>query len=703
MPTPLAVTPQLFYSAAWHTVPALPEQATTQIDRGYADEGTVRPSKVTVRLNNQADDLRPSNPTAAVYGLAGRNTPFQVICEASTRAVVEASGWKPDQSIDFNAATGRGVRWIDLEAQGLLRRIGQWTDPLRSAMFRQVSQFSTLTGMWPLEDARDAAQLANVTTGPDGSFSGITLGEDEAPGGGSTTAKMSASGLMQGAFLPASNTAGWQMCWQVKLPIIPVSGIGQPVMQWFMANGNRWTISCNNAAYTVDVITQDGVSLLNSPVLFGTGAEPNQWITMRIKASQSGGNVAYDWTWYAEGAAFLYGVSGTYAGSVSAKRSWRVYGTTANTDAHYAFVYGTTTTAQDLLSGNVLAASNGYPGERAGTRFLRLMGEANLSGRIIGSATTTQPMGPQKPDTLMKLITECAHTEDALLFDRRDAIGVDFRTRNSRYAAAPSLALTFGTNVMAPLLENLDDLGITNNITLTNRGGGTAVAVRTTGPVSNQPPPNGVGEYKGGTELLINVASEAAQLQNLTNWYLSRGTVEGSRYLTVVVDLLAFPGLRAAACAVDIGDLITIAGRDPELIRLQVIGISEDIGTHKQALTFTCIPGAIFMAGLYDNTDRRYDSRATTLNAGVTAVATGLVLTFPTPSDAWSTRAASQPYDLLVAGERIRVPIGGMGAVTGAGPYTQTVTGAVRSINGVVKAQLAGASVRVADVARYAL
>lgn len=696
----LNVIPQLFYSGIWNTVPALPLDQPTKIERGYADEGTVRPSKVTIRINNASDNYRPSNPTAAVYGLAGRNTPFAVACESSVRSVVEASSWKPDQSLGSTNIK----RWVDLEAQGLLRRIGQWTEPLRSAMYRQVSQFSTLIGLWPLDDSRDAAQLANTTVGPDGSFSGITLGEDEATGGGSTTAKLSATGLMQGTFLPASNTAGWQFCLQFRLPIIPVSATGQLIFQWFMANGNRWTISCNNAAYTVDVITQDGTSLLSSPVLFGTGAEPNQWITMRIKASQSGGNVAYDWTWYAEGAAFLYTVSGTYAGSVSALSRWRIYGTTANTDAHYAFVYGTTTTAQDLLNGNVLAASNGYPGERAGTRFLRLAGEAGVAGVLVGNAADTQPMGPQKPDTLLKLFTECAHTEDALLFDSRTAIAVVFRTRRSRFGQTPALALTYGTNVSPPLTENLDDLGVTNRVTLSNRDGSTATSVRTTGPVSILAPPAGVGEYKGGSDLMINVANPAAQLQNLSDWYLARGTVEGSRYPSVMVDLLAFPALRAAACAVEIGDLITIAGRDAELILLQVIGVTETIGTHRQTLEFTCIPGSIFQrVGLYDNAFTRYDSRPTTWNAGYSSAATTMVLTFPTPSDAWSTKTASQPYDLLAAGERIRVPVGGMGAVTGAGPYTQTITGAVRAVNGVVKAQSAGASVRVADVARYAL
>lgn len=704
MPTPLTVTPQLFYAAGWHAVPALPEQQITKIDRGYAAEGTIRPTKVTCRINNVTDDYRPTNPTAAVYGVAGRNTPFAVTCESSTRALCEASSWQPDQDLGFNAAAGRGLRWVDLEAQGLLRRIGQWTEPLRSAMYRQVNQFSTLTGFWPLDDGRDSTQLINVTSGPDGAFSGVTLGDAESPGGGATSVKQTAAGLISGTFLPASNAAGWQISVAFKLPAIPSSGTGQPFFQWYMANGDRWTLSANNASYTVDVITQAGVSLLSSVVGFGTGAEPNKWITMRMRCAQSGANVDWQWAWYAEGAPVVWGTSGLYAGAVSALNKWRAYGQPITDGAWYAYVYGVTGVADDLLSAGITASFNGFPGERAGARFLRLMSENGLTGRVVGSSTTTAPMGPQRPDTLINLIKECADTEDALVFDRRDGIGVDFRTRNSRYGQTPVLALTFGPDVQQPMIEQLSDLGVTNSVAITNRGGGTASAVRTTGPLSVLPPPDGVGEYKGGSDLKINVANEAAQLQNTANWYLSRGTVEGSRYPSVTVDLQASPALRTAACLLDVGDLLRITGRDPDPIDLQVIGISETIGTHRQTLTFTCIPGAIFQqVGLYNNTFTRYDSRATTLNAGVTSTATTLVLTFPTPSDAWSRTAANQPYDLMIAGERIRVPVGGMGAVAGSGPYTQTITGAVRSINGVVKAQLAGAPVHTADVARYAL
>ena len=60
-------------------------------------------------------------------------------------------------------------------------------------------------------------------------------------------------------------------------------------------------------------------------------------------------------------------------------------------------------------------------------------------------------------------------------------------------------------------------------------------------------------------------------------------------------------------------------------------------------------------------------------------------------------------YDITVAGERIGVPAAGMGAVSGTGPYLQTITGAVRSKNGVVKAQAIDAKVDVYQPVRIGL
>lgn len=68
-----------------------------------------------------------------------------------------------------------------------------------------------------------------------------------------------------------------------------------------------------------------------------------------------------------------------------------------------------------------------------------------------------------------------------------------------------------------------------------------------------------------------------------------------------------------------------------------------------------------------------------------------------TDDEAWSTTA--EPYDLLIAGERVTVT--SMGARTGTpGDWEQQAT-VTRSVNGVVKAQVVGASVKAAGAKRW--
>jgi hypothetical protein len=96
---------------------------------------------------------------------------------------------------------------------------------------------------------------------------------------------------------------------------------------------------------------------------------------------------------------------------------------------------------------------------------------------------------------------------------------------------------------------------------------------------------------------------------------------------------------------------------------------------------------------------KRYDVATSTMSAAAAPTATTLTLA-ATADESWSVTSA---YDLLIAGELVGVPAGGMGARTGSlGAYQQILTGAVRSKNGVRKTLPAGASVRVATPGRWA-
>ncbi|HEY9416897.1 MAG TPA: hypothetical protein VIQ30_19240, partial [Pseudonocardia sp.] len=48
----------------------------------------------------------------------------------------EVSSWKPRRTVEFNPATGRGDAWTEIEAAGILRRLGQGNKPGDSALTR---------------------------------------------------------------------------------------------------------------------------------------------------------------------------------------------------------------------------------------------------------------------------------------------------------------------------------------------------------------------------------------------------------------------------------------------------------------------------------------------------------------------------------------------------------------------------------------
>lgn len=610
-----------------------------------------------------------------------------------SRAAVEISSWRPDRTLGFGP--GKGRQWCSVTAEGLLRRVGSWTEVLQSAMTRAILGWPGLLGFWPGEDGRSATAMSNLTTGAPATVTEVTFGDEESPGGGSTSVALDTASVLSGAFL-AGSTTGWQVSWSFRLAAIPALAATQPLMRWSTSNGYTWVIGVTSTTYTIDVTDRLGVSVLGSAISFGTGAEPNQWITMRFMASVSGGTVTYELGWYPEGAPVIYFAGSTFAGSLGRLQSWRVTGNAYLNDGWLAYVYAVTGTTDDVLVDDITQSFNGFADETAGDRFVRLMGEEGLAYTLAGASADTELMGPQRPDRLYELLRECRDTDGGLMHDSQGEVGITMRTRQSIYGQSPALELTYGVDVADPLTPELDDLGTANQVTATQRDGGSATATDTTSSMSILPPPLGVGVYKKDVD--VNVSDES-RLEQIAAWWRGQGTVPDARYSSVTVDLDANPELEADAQRVAPGDRLTIADLDPDLIDLMVLSAMDRQANQKRrTITYACLPYRQYEVAEYDDATKRYDSLTSTLNASYSSTASPMVVTFTNRDDAWST--VSEPYDWMVAGERITVT--SMGAVTGSGPYTQSAT-VTRSINGVVKAQTAAAPVHIATPGRYAL
>ncbi|HEY3434079.1 MAG TPA: hypothetical protein VGK41_00360, partial [Solirubrobacterales bacterium] len=142
--------PQLYVDGSWTSYScAEGESCTVQI--GPDVETGTRPNRIEFSLRDDLYEMDPSNPASALYGKIGRNTPTRVLLSGDTLATCEASSWRPEVTSEHAPGTGRGLSRVALTAEGPLRRIGRWEDPLESPMRRQTSSYSSLVGYWPME------------------------------------------------------------------------------------------------------------------------------------------------------------------------------------------------------------------------------------------------------------------------------------------------------------------------------------------------------------------------------------------------------------------------------------------------------------------------------------------------------------------------------------------------------------------------
>lgn len=682
---------QLYVSGVWTTYAGYSEEGwSTRI--GPDVESGLQPNKLEFTLNNDDLSMDPTNVSSPLWGLIGRNTPARMLIDGTTITQAEASSWQPERTLEHVPGTGRGKSSVAVVAEGLLRRLGRWEDPLGSPMTRQISGYTTLTGYWPLEDPTGSQRLAQLVNGAaPGTYAGtITLAGDDGPGGANKAIKLGVDGSISGRFLTPSGN-GYQFVVAIKLPALPSSATYQTIFAFADTSGRTYTMQVNNTTHQVIVTDIDG-TVLSSPVI---GAPPlTEWTRYRIKVTVSGGTITYEPAWYTQDASTSWGITSTYAGTATGRpRSWRADGNAWTNGAAYSHAFASTDTAIDYLSGDPRSAFNGYLGERAGWRFNRLLGELGLN-RYIANANGTPPMGRQKAGKIWDLLEEIARTDGGFIYDEPGDIALRMQPYNQLVNRSVALALTY-TNISPPLKKVVDDVGVVNEVTVTNWDGTTFHAEQTTGRLSTAVPPAGVGRYKKTLDVSLQ---RTDQIDDRANWELEQGTLDRPRYQAIVIDLLRFPALRPTITALRPGDIVTITGIEPDTVYLRVINIERKGGAVAEYATLNCLPADVWLIGVYDGTTRRVDSSSTTLNAGIAAAATSAVFSTAKIGDVWST---TTPYDIRIGNGEVRT-VTAMSAVSGAGPYLQTAT-LGPTVNGVSRAWSAGTEIHVANPARYAL
>jgi hypothetical protein len=627
-----------------------------------------------------------------------------------TRFVGEVAEWPPRWD------PSHSDKYVPITANGILRRLGRGKAPaatgLRDFILRS-DLVDALAFYVPLSGAEGTTYSLNIapnnyylqTRFYPWSFTGqvnpvVTYGQDMGASWIGTGLQINATG--DTAAMIGDPATGDQ---NIALDMVYQSNsLGVFTIQLQDYSNNLW-------ALVLDTPTNDGTLQVSftdpavGPIGFATQGpftelQDANLHHLRFQLTKSGADTQF--------AVYIDGTlrsSGTMAGYVL--NGWarfslfysRYVNQTYVNVAHIA-CWANANAAQIPPIADTVAAAFGYSGETAAARITRVCAEGNIPVAIVGDPAQSTVMGPQFAEPRLAQIRDAEATDFGILTEQRDDNGLLYRTRASMYAQVPAVTIDYSAKVVAPPFEPTDDDEATrNDVTASRRDGGSFQRTLSTGPMSSQDPPAGIGQYED--EVTVNVQTDA-QLSGAASWWLSLGVLDAARFPSVTFDLSAQeiqddPVLLDAILALDVGDRMPITNIDvadiPDDVDLIIQGYTETLTNSTWTITFNCAPGQPYQVAKFDTA--RYDHAGSTLNAAVTTTSTSLALTTAAGDSLWTTQVSAFPFDLNVAGERVTCT----GITGAASPQTATV---VRSVNGVVAAHAAGTTVKLWDTPRFA-
>lgn len=595
--------------------------------------------------------------------------------------------------------TGQDV-YVPIKAAGPLRRIGQRTDVLQSAMRRAFPDINGTVAYWPCEDGAKATTLASALGGPAMSVSGSPTMASYTAYDGSGPIPVVSSSRWSGVVPSYTGTGVIEVRWLVAIPSTLTNGA--PLLK-LTCTGTAaiWTV---NYATGGDIIVKafdrtGGTTLMTSATGDFNMDGKNGYL--RLKLQQSGADVLWNMGF------FEVGVNSAGADTFSASLNSQSINQAQRVDIAPTYA------VDDAAMGHILVSSGdnqilnipqfyaieGWAGlESAAGRIERICDENNVTLEILainptGLSDGSTVMGSQLVKTLPDLLHETEATDGGILYESLDQLGLVYRPRRALYNRFPAARLVYTDNNLDMLAPTDDDLSVTNTVTVTRSEGSSYTATQETGPLSV----SAIGNY--ASQPTINNHSDL-ELPDRAGWLRHLGTVDAARWPQIGVNL-ANPSMGADSDAasgvvhLDVGDRLIITDvpdfLPPETISLMVQGYEETISNFEWSIIFNCTPEDPWQVGVY-GIDRYSTSGSTLAESLSTSTTSFLVATATGPL--WSTSASG--YDIMVGGERMTVS-----SVTGStSPQTFTVT---RAVNLISKAHTIDDAVALFAPAHYAI
>ncbi|MFM9643131.1 hypothetical protein [Streptomyces turgidiscabies] len=586
--------------------------------------------------------------TGITWTLAGNTS----LTTRKTRFVGEVSEWPAEWDV-----SGKDV-YTQVTASGILRRLSQGNSPIKSTLTRRLPTLGPLA-YWPMEDGANATVAHSAVDGvPDMTTSGLTFAAVDTLAGSSALPTIGSGALINGNVpAPSSTQTSWdvEFCYNLSATtstyrtMLKINCLGGTVATWYLqVSGSSNARILGYDEDGTNVVTKVQAITLND----------SSWNRWQFALSVSGGTVTYAATWTNIGGTGG-SATGTYAGSVghvtsvgspdepgySSELSGMAIGHIAVFSPWQFTAYNSVDTGQD--------------GERAGVRLARLGVEESIDVTVHGSTSIQARLGPQKPATVLDILRDCARADGGILYEQRGASGLTYRDKSTLFNQRVRIALNYTTagHVSPPFSPVDDDQLIKNDVTVTRKDGASAMSELTTGPLSTQAPPDGVGRYQDSQELNLYDDTQPAQA---AEWLLYLGTWDEARYPTLHVDLAAGPSLIDDVTAADVGDRATVSNPPswlpPDAIDLLIQGYTEVIQQFAWDVTFNCTPGGPWASvGVVETA--RADTSGSHLVANASSAFTDMYVVIE-DGPLWVDSYASPsdfPFDVNVAGERVTV------------------------------------------------
>jgi hypothetical protein len=506
-----------------------------------------------------------------------------------------------------------------IEPAGLLRRLGTGQPVLRSLLRRRIPTLYPLA-YWPLEEGvQGNTQVADATLNNNaGSLkvSGLKFGADDTLLGSDPLPVIdNRRARMFSTAIPGEETGSWSVSMMMRITAedFPTDSDEHTILS-FRTTGSRaavWVLSVMRDAgahrmrlriYDDDNVQIGAVTTTHEDAEASTDPTAvgllDGWRHVRVRVVQTGADLSARFEWRDEtdrNWGNTTTLTGTRAGRVSMLSTIFGNGVKKMAIGHVS-VWGVRFnsayyhTGSEALGG--ASSMSGQPGLPTRAFLDRLAGQEDVALEIEGRGSDR--LGPYPAGTVLDLVQQAANTEMGLLTDARHRLSLTYRTRDSLYNKPPGLTLSFADGqVFDPFDPTDDDKDVRNSITVSRREGSEATAEITSGRLSVQPPPDGMGPVPTSVETIV--ASDE-QLPGQAAWRLHVATIDRMRVSQLTLEM-ANPRMQPLVDQVlrlDVGSRIQItdvpAYYTPDGFDLLVLGYRETFAEGHWRVTFNCLP-----------------------------------------------------------------------------------------------------------------